>query len=61
MNEHTDAAPVWLGLTPTGHDLEAMPGEWFHAAIDKLFAETVPKSYWDKVVTRQQAKAWDVK
>ncbi len=52
---------VWLGHTPTGRDLERMPLEWFHIAIDQLLAETVPESYWRKVVGRQQAKAWEVR
>lgn len=56
----TDPA-IWLGLTPSGHDLEAMPLDWFHIAVDKLAAETVPRSYWLKVVVREQSKAWDVR
>ncbi len=53
--------PVWLGHTPTGDDLEGMPLEWFHQAIDQLDAETVPEAYWRKVVARRQAEAWDVR
>jgi len=53
--------PVWLGYTVTGDDLQAMPLEWFHQAIDQLERETVPQSYWRKVVAKRQAEAWDVR
>jgi hypothetical protein len=51
----------WLGHTPTGTDLERMPLDWFHQAIDQLLRETVPESYWRKVVAKRQAEAWDVR
>ena len=60
-NFRVNDQPVWLGHTPTGDDLEGMPLEWFHQAIDQLDAETVPKSYWSKVIARRQAEAWDVR
>ena len=53
--------PVWLGRTPTGDELEGMPLDQFHVAVDQLHRETVPESYWHKVVARQQAEAWDVR
>jgi len=53
--------PVWLGYTVTGDALEVMPLDWFHQAIDQLQRETVPESYWRKVVAKRQAEAWDVR
>lgn len=56
-----DSGPIWLGHTPTGDDLEGMPLDWFHQAVDQLDRETVPKSYWSKVIARRQAQAWEVR
>jgi len=61
VNPRVERAPVWLGHTPTNDDLEGMPLDWFHHAIDQLTADTVPKSYYDKVIGRAQAKAWEVR
>jgi hypothetical protein len=55
------ACNPWLGHTPTGADLERMPLDWFHQAIDQLLRETVPESYWRKVVAKRQAEAWGVR
>ena len=55
------APAVWLGRTPTATDLERMPLDWFHQALDQLAADTVPEAYWRKVVARQQAQAWEVR
>ena len=52
---------VWLGKTPTAEELERMPLEWFHNAIDQLEAETVPETYWRKVIDRQLTQAWEVR
>ena len=52
---------VWLGRTPTGQQLETMPLDWFHQAIDQLRAETVPEAYWRKVRAKREAEAWDVR
>jgi hypothetical protein len=61
VNHGVERTTVWLGHTPTGDDLEGMPLEWFHQAVDQLERETVPKSYYDKVVAKRQAEAWDVR
>jgi hypothetical protein len=53
--------PVWLGKTPTPAQLERMPPEWFHAAVDQLERDTVGENYWRKVRASRQAKAWDVR
>jgi hypothetical protein len=52
--EPTSTPPAWLGFTPTGHELETMPGEWFTWAIDHLEDETVPENYWRKVIDSGQ-------
>jgi hypothetical protein len=57
----TNGGAIWLGCSPTPAELERMPGACFRAAIDKLLADTVPQSYWAKVVARRQAEAWDVR
>jgi len=54
-------SPIWLGASQTAHDLEHLPLPWFHQAIDRLLADTVPKSYYDKVIAKRQAQAWDVR
>ena len=52
---------AWLGHTPTGRDLQRMPLDRFHAAVDQLRRDTVPESYWRKVRARMQAEAWEVR
>lgn len=52
---------VWLGHTPTGSDLERMPLDRFHTAVDQLRRDTVPESYWRKVIAKRQAQAWEVR
>jgi hypothetical protein len=45
-----------LMLSPngwTGRQLEVLPADEFHAAIDQLQDDTVPKSYYDKVIGRR--------
>jgi hypothetical protein len=34
----------WLGWTPTIDDLEGMPVDWLHAAVDELLAETLEET-----------------
>jgi hypothetical protein len=31
----------WQGHTPTAEELEGMPLEWFHNAVDELVEETL--------------------
>ena len=52
---------IWLGASQTSYDLEHLPLPWFHNAIDRLLAETVPESYWRKVRAKREAQAWDVR
>ncbi len=52
---------VWLGASQTAYDLEHLPLPWFHQAIDRLLAETVPEAYWRKVRAKREAKAWEVR
>lgn len=51
----------WLGLTPTGRQLEQMNRAFLHRAIDQLEAESAPFSYWQKARASRQAKAWEVR
>ena len=44
---------TWLGASPTGAQLEAMPLGWFGAAIDQLLDDTVPEGYYRKVRASQ--------
>jgi hypothetical protein len=37
----------------TGRQLERLPAEEFYAAIDRLEDDTVPQSYYEKVVGRR--------
>ena len=52
---------LWLGHTPTGRDLQRMPLDRFHQAVDQLRRDTVPESYWRKVIAKRQAQAWEVR
>jgi len=61
VNPKIERPPVWLGHTPTSDDLKGMPLEWFHQAVDLLERETVPKSYYDKVIAKRQNDAWEVR
>jgi hypothetical protein len=47
-------APIWDGATPSAWQLEAMLLDRFHAAVDQLRAETVPRSYWEKVIASRE-------
>jgi hypothetical protein len=38
--------------SPSADQLEHMPGALFHAAIDRLEADTVPYTYYAKIVGR---------
>lgn len=51
-----DDTPVWLRATPMGRDLEGCHLQFFHRAIDELLAETVPESYWRKVIESRRAR-----
>lgn len=57
----TNQPAPWLGLTPTGRQLEEMDRVFLHRAVDQLERETVAESYWRKVLASRQAKAWDVR
>lgn len=57
----TDHPAVWLGKTPTAEQLERMPLDWFHQAVDQLQRDSVPETYWRKVRVSRQAKAGDVR
>lgn len=61
MTDAGVAPPVWLGASQTADQLERLPLPWFHNAIDRLLADTVPEKYWRKVIAKRQAEAWDVR